>query len=903
MSIRGIGHRALALVCALMFFTGCGGGGGGTPAATELGRFIAELRGSEETTVVDAGARGAFVARILDDGTLEFAAAAQLDYAGNVIGLHIHRGVAGANGGIEVNLLAGGLAFDAVSGTLSGTLEIDPALAAEIAATPGDFYVNVHTVDAGDGLARGQVAALGTMEWHALMLGSNETVVFDADARGAATFSVQPSGRIDYVIAMQSPPAAEVNAAHIHVGAPGQDGIPVVNLDPVATGTVDAAHGTISGSVAATMPELARILVEPEAFYCNVHTLAASPGAARGQLGTAPVEFWAALRGDEESVVVDADARGGMTLVLDSFTAGRAIFALPAAQPQGIGQLVAAHVHEGGTGVAGVPVIDLTGGADFGTSFVSGSAEGSVACTQALFARLLAEPAAFYCNIHTVAAGDGLVRGQLTQTPAIFFSDLKGANEVPVADGDATGAATVVMTGAHACEFTILMSEPAPTEITGAQIHFGTAGVNGSALASLLNGSDFQVDPSGITGGAALPGHTFARMLASDAEFYVSVKSAAAPDGLARGQCTRVLGTVPPAGLTYDSPVTYFTEVRIANNIPQSLGGAITNYTIAPALPGGLFLNVVTGILSGTPHEARPLTTYTITGSNNVASTTASLAMEVRLSPPASLTYPSSLTFATGSAINPAISPTQTGGVITSYSVSPDFPAGIDLDAGTGVISGTPSEVAATASYEITGSNAAGSVTRTIELTVTQGLQAPSNLSYSESSPTYTVGVQITNNTPTIEGGAVASWSISPALPSGLAFSTSTGVISGTPNATQNQTDHTVTATNAAGSTTAKVTITVNPGAPIISYNPNFGLGYTAGSSTPLAISLTPTNTGGASTNWSISPALPSGVTINSSTGAISGTPTATHAQTTHTVTATNAAGSATTTVIISVPF
>ena len=62
-----------------------------------------------------------------------------------------------------------------------------------------------------------------------------------------------------------------------------------------------------------------------------------------------------------------------------------------------------------------------------------------------------------------------------------------------------------------------------------------------------------------------------------------------------------------------------------------------------------------------------------------------------------------------------------------------------------------------------------------------------------------------------------------------------------------------------------------------------------------------PTSTGGAVTSWSISPSLPTGISISSSTGTISGTPTVLSSSTSYTVTATNGAGSDTATIIISV--
>ena len=53
--------------------------------------------------------------------------------------------------------------------------------------------------------------------------------------------------------------------------------------------------------------------------------------------------------------------------------------------------------------------------------------------------------------------------------------------------------------------------------------------------------------------------------------------------------------------------------------------------------------------------------------------------------------------------------------------------------------------------------------------------------------------------------------------------------------------------------------------------------------------------------SWAISPALPAGLSLDTSTGEISGTPSITSTSTTYTVTATNTGGSATATVTITV--
>ena len=76
------------------------------------------------------------------------------------------------------------------------------------------------------------------------------------------------------------------------------------------------------------------------------------------------------------------------------------------------------------------------------------------------------------------------------------------------------------------------------------------------------------------------------------------------------------------------------------------------------------------------------------------------------------------------------------------------------------------------------------------------------------------------------------------------------------------------------GTGTTSVTITVNPPVPVISYSPSTNV-YVQG----VAITtLTPTNTGGPVLTWAISPALPAGLSFNTSTGVLSGTPAAVQA-------------------------
>jgi hypothetical protein len=177
------------------------------------------------------------------------------------------------------------------------------------------------------------------------------------------------------------------------------------------------------------------------------------------------------------------------------------------------------------------------------------------------------------------------------------------------------------------------------------------------------------------------------------------------------------------------------------------------------------------------------------------------------------------------------------------------------------------------------------------------GTTPPSNLSYPNPAISATVGAAIAADTPTVNG-TVTTYSISPAPPPGLAISSSAGTISGTPTAASAKTSYTVTASNSGGSTAASLTITVNPVAPPsnLSY-PQASMQATVGTA---IVNDTPTVTGTVS-GYTISPALPTGLSIDANSGAISGTPTVASAQTNYTITASNGAGSATAQVLITV--
>ena len=112
----------------------------------------------------------------------------------------------------------------------------------------------------------------------------------------------------------------------------------------------------------------------------------------------------------------------------------------------------------------------------------------------------------------------------------------------------------------------------------------------------------------------------------------------------------------------------------------------------------------------------------------------------------------------------------------------------MSFDSNTAEISGWPPIISPQTTYTVEGVYSGGSATTTIEITVNDII--PSLLSYSPNTFVETKGSPMTAVTPTASGGPVVNWAISPSLPVGLIFDTSTGEIWGTPSAVSTQTTY-----------------------------------------------------------------------------------------------------------------
>ncbi|MES2627404.1 MAG: Ig domain-containing protein, partial [Bacteroidota bacterium] len=315
-------------------------------------------------------------------------------------------------------------------------------------------------------------------------------------------------------------------------------------------------------------------------------------------------------------------------------------------------------------------------------------------------------------------------------------------------------------------------------------------------------------------------------------------------------------------------------NVAYSDTIKASGGTAPYTFGVtAGSLPSGLSL-AANGVISGTPTLASNFS-FQITAIDNSGGSgpyAVSKIYSVTVSAPNIVINPASLA---AMQQNVAYSDTiKASGGTAPYTLAMTagaVPAGLNFNPATGVISGTPS-VASNFSFRITATdNSVGNGPYTVSKIYSVTVAAPA-MSITTNSPLTagTVGVSYSQSFTSDGGTSPYTYTISAgALPAGLTLA-SNGTLSGTPTAggtfnfTVRSEDNTsLTVTKAFVLTTGAATITVNP---LTVANMTAGAVYTdtakaTGGTAPYSYLIT-------------EGALPAGLSLNASTGVISGTPT-----------------------------
>ncbi len=309
-------------------------------------------------------------------------------------------------------------------------------------------------------------------------------------------------------------------AAHFHFGAAGMNGgvaEPIVFSGNTAEGQWASIPDTTLDSLMAGH------------IYINIHSKKYPAGEIRGQLRLSPgMGFSMSLDGQQEGLSVNGTGTGYAIFSSDSSALEYRITVAGLTS-----QLIAAHFHEGGSGISG-PVVSPI-------SFSDSTSVGAWYFPDSLVTALAFD--SIYVNVHTSDHPAGEIRGQLSLEPAdeVFMTASLDSNQsipLTVSKGRAT-AWGILYLDANSPGLPPSVTPPALAyrityadldgSLTAAHFHLGYSGENGGVLQPIsFNGNTaqgyWQSIPDTLVGDLLTGG------------VYINIHSSQYPAGEIRGQ-------------------------------------------------------------------------------------------------------------------------------------------------------------------------------------------------------------------------------------------------------------------------------------------------------------------------------------------------------------------------------
>ena len=465
--------------------------------------------------------------------------------------------------------------------------------------------------------------------------------------------------------------------------------------------------------------------------------------------------------------------------------------------------------------------------------------------------------------------------GAITGTPtAVWNSSIT----VQVKDSTSPTALTATVTFAGAIQ-------PAPLTITTTSLGSGTVGQAYSAQLAASGGTTpytWSITSGQLGAGLSLNASTGAitgtPTQTWSSSITVQVKDSTSPTALTATASLK--GAIQPAPLTITTTSLGSGTVGQAYSAQLTASGGTTPYTwsiTSGQLGAGLSLNATTGAITGTPTQTWSSSiTVQVKDSTSPTALTATATFTGAISPaPLAITTTSLGSGTVGQAYSAQLA--ASGGT-TPYTwsiTSGQLGAGLSLNATTGAITGTPTQTwSSSITVQVKDSTSPTALTATASL---KGAIQPAPLTITTTSlGSGTVGQAYSAQLTASGGTTPYTWSItSGQLGAGLSLNATTGAITGTPTQTWSS-SITVQVKDSTSPTaltaTATFTGAISP-APLAITTTSLGSG-TVGQ----AYSAQLTASGGTTPyTWSItSGQLGAGLSLNATTGAITGTPTQT---------------------------